>query len=222
MAVIKLIIFILFLASSLNAGAQNHPVVYAGFEYYRNTGFSNNSIGNFNVGAQVYQWKFFAPEIGYDLYFGALNEQDILNPIDPNAQSLQRLEKSFNGSLLTISPKLKFGREDAFLIISPKYHIGQVKAKGDYFVLLNNGDYGLEERQKTSVPISFWSFSIALEGFAVKTDSYWFTLAVHYTFLNTDEAFQKLDFSEYNIRTTISNSSTIGLGLRFYLDVFAK
>lgn len=222
MAVIKLIVFNPFLASSFNVGAQKHPVVYAGFEYYRNTGFSNNSIGNFNFGAQVYQWKFFAPEIGYDLYFGALNDQNILNPIDPNAQSLERLEKSFNTSLITLSPKLKFGNEEAFLIISPKYHIGQVNAKGDYFVLLNNVDYGLEERQKTSIPVSFWSFSIGLEGFAVKTDSYWFTLAVHYTFLNTDEVFQKLDFSEYNIKTTFSNSSTIGLGLRFYWDAFAK
>ena len=222
MAALKLIIIILVLSTGFNAGAQNHPVIYAGFEYYRNTGFDNNSIGNFNVGTQVYQWKFFAPEIGYDLYFGALNDQNILNPIDPSAQSLQRLEKSFNASLLTLSPKFKFGKEDAFLIISPKYHIGSVNAKGDYFVLMNNGNYVLEERQKTSVPVSFWSFSIGLEGLAVKTDSYWFTLAVHYTFLNTDEAFQKLDFSKYNIRTTFSNSSTIGLGLRFYWDPFAK
>ncbi|MGM0391974.1 MAG: hypothetical protein ACQEQB_09520 [Bacteroidota bacterium] len=222
MAAFKLITFLFFLATSLNVGAQNHPVVYAGFEYYRNTGFNNNSIGNFNVGAQVYQWKFFAPEIGYDLYFGALNDQNILNPDDPNGKSVQRLEKSFNASLITISPKLKFGKEDAFLIISPKYHIGNVNGKGDYFVLMNNGAYGLEERQKATVPVSFWSFSLGLEGFAVKTDSYWFTLAVQYTFLNTDEAFQKLDFSEYNIRTTFSNSSTIGLGLRFYWDPFAK
>ena len=87
---------------------------------------------------------------------------------------------------------------------------------------MDNRDYSLKEQQKTSVPVSFWSFSIGLEGLAVKTDSYWFTLAVHYTFLNTDEAFQKLDFSEYNIKTTFSNSSTIGLGLRFYWDAFAK
>ncbi len=222
MASFKLIGFILFLLTGYQVSAQNHPVIYAGFEYYRNTGFSNNSIGNFNVGAQVYQWKFFAPEIGYDLYFGALNDQNILNPFDPSAQSLQRLEKSFNASLITLSPKLKFGKDDAFVSFSPKYHIGSVKARGDYFVLTNNGDYGLEERQKTSAPVSFWSFSIGLEGLAIKTESYWFTLAVHYMFLNTDEAFQKLDFSEYNIKTTFSNSSTIGLGLRLYWDAFAK
>ncbi len=39
------------------------------------------------LGAQIYQWKFFAPEIAYNLYFGALKDQNILNPIDPNAQS---------------------------------------------------------------------------------------------------------------------------------------
>lgn len=222
MASFKLISVILFLLTNFQVSAQKHPVLYAGFEYYRNTGFNNSSIGNFNVGAQVYKWKFFAPEIGYDLYFGALNDQNILNPIDPGAQSLQQLEKSFNASLLTISPKLKFGRDDAFVSFSPKYHFGSVKARGDYFVLRNNGDYGLEERQKTSAPTSFWSFSIGLEGLAIKTESYWFTLAVHYTFVNTDEAFQKLDFSEYNIKTTFSNSSSIGLGLRFYWDAFAK
>lgn len=222
MAALRLVIIILVLSTGFNAWAQNHPVIYAGFEYYRNTGFNNNSIGNFNVGAQVYQWEFFAPEIGYDLYFGALNDQNILNPNDPNAKSFERLEKSFNASLITLSPKLKFGKEDAFLIISPKYHLGSVNAKGDYFVLMNNGNYGLEERKKTSVPVSFWSFSVGLEGLAVKIDSYWFTLAVHYTFLNTDKAFQKLDFSEYNISTTFSSSSTIGLGLRFYWDPFAK
>ncbi len=222
MAPFKVIVCVLFLGINFHVSAQTHPVLYGGFEYYRNTGFSNNSIGNFNVGAQVYQWKFFAPEIGYDLYFGALNDQNILNPIDPNAQSLERLEKSFNASLFTLSPKLKFGKDDAFLTFSSKYHIGSVRARGDYFVLMNNGDYGLQERQKTSAPVSFWSFSIGLEGLALKAESYWFTLAVHYMFLNTDEAFQKLDFSEYNIRTTFSNSSTIGLGLRFYWDAFAK
>lgn len=210
----------LFLFSS-EAKAQKHPVFYGGFEYYRHTGYLNDMYGNFNIGAQVYQWKFFAPEVGFDLYAGSKDDIEVNNPSDSNAQPIALFDQDFSAALFTISPKLKFGKEDAFFTLSPKYHIGTLKAKGNYLELMNSGDYGLEEQQKERVPVSFWSFAVGVEGLAIRTESYWFTLSLHYTLLDVEKAFKELDFSEKNINRSFSGSSTVGLGIRFYWDPFS-
>lgn len=217
---IFIVLFIYFF--SFEAKAQKHPVFYAGFEYYRHSNFENNMFGSLNLGAQVYQWKFFAPEVGLDFYAGSPNEIEIKNPSDFNAQATAIFEKDFSTVLFTLSPKLKFGKDDAFITLSPKYHVGTLKAKGEFLSLMSNGNYGLEEEQKVSVPVSFWSFAVGVEGLAIRTDSYWFTLSLHYTLLDVDKAFKELDFSKRSIEKSFTNSSTIGLGLRFYWDVFSK
>lgn len=212
--------FFLFFFSS-EVKAQKHPVFYVGFDYYRDTGFSDNMYGNLNVGAQVYQWKFFAPEVGLDLYAGWIDDIEIKNPSDVNAQPLALYDQDFSAALFTFSPKLKFGKDDAFLTFSPKYHIGTLKAKGHYSELMSNGGYGLEEQQKATVPVSFWSFAVGVEGLAIRTDSYWFTLSLHYTLLDVEKAFKELDFSEKNINSSFSGNSTLGLGVRFYWNAFS-
>jgi hypothetical protein len=168
---VTLIVFILFFFSQ-EVKAQKHPVFYAGFEYYRHTGFDNNMYGNFNLGAQVYQWNFFAPEVGLDYYAGSKDDITIKNPSDLNAQPIALFDQDFSAALFTLSPKLKFGKDDAFLTLSPKYHIGTLIAKGNYSELMSNGSYGLEEQQKVMVPVSFWSFAVGVEGLAIRTDSY--------------------------------------------------
>lgn len=220
--VILLIIGFFTIVFSSELKAQKHPVFYGGFEYYRHTDFNNDMFGSFNAGAQVYQWKFLAPEVGFDFYFGSADRKTVTSSSDLNAQPLAVLDRQSSAVLLTLSPKIKLGKDDAFITISPKYHIGNLKAKGNYLLLKNNGEYGLEEQQKVSVPVSFWSFSVGVEGLAIRTDSYWFTLSLHYTLLDVEKAFKDFSFSEEGIGRSFSTSSTLGLGVRFYWDPFSN
>ena len=203
--------------------AQKHPVFYGGIEYYRHTHFEGDAYFNFNAGAQVYRWKFFAPEVGFDLYMGSPSNIKVSNPVDPNYSEVAYLSRTMTVPLLTLAPKFKFGRDDAFITITPKYHIGEAAAKANYYELSSSGkEYHLEESQKVKKSVSFWSFAVGIEGFAIEAEKYWFSLSLNLTFLDVEEAFQDLDFSKYDIDAKIWNTTTLGFGIRFNWDPFVK
>lgn len=60
MGVIKKIILLLSFLFGLSCYAQQNPVIFAGVENFRNTGFEHNSFGNLHVGVRAFQWKFIA------------------------------------------------------------------------------------------------------------------------------------------------------------------
>lgn len=221
MAYCRLIfIFFLIFAGNFHASAQKYPAFYIGLDLYRQTDFKNNTFGNFNIGSQLFHWKIFAPEIGFEHYSGTLEEDNI--NIEGSGSPFYDgvFRKRFSGNFLSLNPKLKFGKNDAYLYISPKYHIGKVIAKGRYFELdESEAAYKLRESQKMSAPIWFWSFSIGFEGLAI-TDKYWFALFLNYTEISANDAFSLLDFSEQDIKTTGINTTTIGFGIRFYYNPF--
>lgn len=201
MAYRKLILPFFFISSGIfQISAQKNPVLYAGFDYYRDTEFKNNSFGNFNIGSQLFHWNFFAPEIGFEYYHGTLEDRNFRSENFGRQIAGGIFESNFSASFLSFNPKLKFGRDDAFFSLSPKYHVGKVVARGRYFKLNENGrNYILEESQKRSSPVWFWSFSIGFEGLAI-TEKYWFALFLNYTEVSANDAFSLLDFSEYDIK----------------------
>ncbi|PRX45266.1 hypothetical protein SAMN05878281_0337 [Salegentibacter salegens] len=204
--------------------AQKHPVFYAGFEGYRHTDFENNSFGKFSVGSQIYQIKFFAPEIGFDYGGGSLSERtvfgDNFNIQDPRKGLLRQ---RFTYSVLTFNPKLKFGEEDAYITFSPKYHIGRLKGEAAYLEYRgdNNRYIGVKESEEAKFNTSFWSFAIGFEGLQI-TAKYWFALSLHYTLVDANEVWNTMEFSAEDAFMQSASTSTIGLGFRFYYNPFAS
>lgn len=221
MASFKLILSSLLFLCLFQLHAQKHPVFYAGINLYRNATFDDKTYGSYEVGAQVYQLKFFAPEIGFTRYWGGLENRNIYRDSPVNSFPHGVFKQDFSASLLTFNPKLKFGREDAFITFNPKYHIGYIKARGDYLVYKPNGFSTLGERQDIQDRVAFWSFALGFEGFQI-TSKYWFGITLNYTTVNAMKVWNKLDFSQYGVKARSSHINTIGFGLRFYYNPFAS
>lgn len=49
---LSLLIFLMLISSA--GFSQVRPILYGGFDYFRDTGFENDSYINFNVGAQLF------------------------------------------------------------------------------------------------------------------------------------------------------------------------
>ena len=216
------IIFLFLLISAANPfklRAQKNPVLYGGMELFRHTDFENNSFGNFSLGSQLYHWKFFAPEIGFSHYGGTFRERGISHKPGIYTITPGLFNMNFNANVITFTPKIKVGKDDAFLSFSPTYHRGTAKAIGRYYVL-ENRRYVLEEGQKERVPVAFWSFSLGVEGFAIQEEKYWFTIFLTYTEVDANAPISRLNFTDYSIHTSDISTSTIGLGIRFYINPF--
>ena len=220
MAYSKLILFLAFcITINLGLQAQKNPVLYGGMELFRHTDFENNSFGNFNIGSQLYHWKFFAPEVGFTHYGGTFRERGIAHKPGIYTVTPGLYNMNFNANVFSFTPKIKLGRDDAFLSFSPTWHAGTANAAGRYYVL-EGRRYFLEESQKKSAPVSFWSFSLGVEGFAIQEEKYWFTIFLTYAEVDANAPLSQLDFTEYEIHTSNITTSTIGLGIRFYFNPF--
>jgi hypothetical protein len=134
--------------------AQQRPILTGGFDYFRDKSYDNNSYGNFNLGFQVYQWKFLAPEIGFNYYFGNLRDTERINPVEPEAKSLYKSDGRFGAPVFSIAPKLIFGNAEAALIFVPQYNVGTITTRGD-FSIATNKSYALTEQSRYKEDISF-------------------------------------------------------------------
>jgi len=214
--------FLVFFVSTLQA--QKHPVFYAGIEGYRHTDFENNSFTKLSIGSQIYQLKFFAPEIGFDHGGGVLRERSVFDEgiqLDNLIDGI--LRQRFTYSVLSLNPKLKFGEEDAYITFSPKYQVGRLKGESAYLEYsgTNNRYLGLKESEDASIKISFWSFAVGFEGIQI-TSKYWFALSLHYTLVDANKVWDTMEFSAEDAFIQSATTPTIGLGFRFYYNPFGS
>lgn len=222
MEIRKIIFWVFLVAISFNAIAQKHPVFYGGMDLYRQGSFENNYFGSLNVGAQIFHFKFLAPEIGYDNFWGGLPVMVITNGNQNPGLPDALFRQSFSTSVLTLNPKLKFGKEDAFLVIFPKYHVGNSYVKAYYSTnQLNNGTYTRKKYQEIKSQISYWSFAAGFEGIYI-SPHFWLGMALNFTNLNIRDDWHALDFSEYDIKADSPGTTTIGFGFRVYYDPFTS
>lgn len=216
----KIRLFVFFSLFSIGSIAQVKPVLYGGMDYFRDTGFENKSYINFNIGVEVFQWKFFAPEIGFEHYFGIAEGKELLNPADPNARPPAKLDSRFTTDHFSLAPKIKIGNEEAAFVFIPQYNIGKIHSRGDY--LIDSGDlYLLEDTQRFSESIAFWSFAAGIEGQFFDSEIIHFSLFLKYNTLNTTEILQKINFPNPGLRSTGGSTQGLGLGLRVYFDVIS-
>jgi len=218
----KIIFSVFLVAISFNAKAQNHLVFYGGLDLYRQGSFEGNYFGSLNFGTQIYQFKFFAPEIGYDFVFGRLPDREITKNGPQVGLPNAVFRQSFSTSVLTLNPKLKFGKEDAFLVFSPKYHIGNLKTKASYYANENdNSNFPRKKYQEVKNQISYWSFAVGFEGIYI-SPHFWLGITLNYTNLNIRDNWHALDFSEYDVKADAPGTTTIGFGMRIYYDPFTS
>ncbi|WP_157718060.1 hypothetical protein [Gramella sp. MAR_2010_147] len=194
---------------------------YGGFEYYRHTGFKNDAFYNVNLGSQVYQWKFFAPEVGVNFHAGFIPDREFDEGPDPNTIPVALSRASFTSFSISLAPKLKFGNEEAALVLIPEYNIGKRTAKGNYLVYNGNERYDLEQKETYSESQNYWSFAAGIEGQLLNVDHLWFSFYLKYTLLDSKKVIQSLDFSDYDFKSNGGSKDGYGLGIRVYYDLFS-
>ncbi|MCM4155804.1 hypothetical protein [Gramella sp. AN32] len=219
---IKKILLILFFIN-LSAFSQKHPVFYGGVEGYLFPQSENNVFAGISIGSQIYQFKFFAPEIGLDLYAGVVEQREI-NEGWPDATKLPDalMKQDFRASVLTLNPKFKFGNEDAFITFSPKYHIGRITGRARlYENRFDDGRFPLASNQTIKNRVAYWSFAVGFEGLNI-SDRSWFALSLNLTQLNARDAWGEIDFQDPNVKLSSMSRTSIGMGIRFYYNPFAS
>ena len=217
MKIKKILFSVIFVLAAFTGSAQIKPVLYGGVDYYRNKGFEQNAYVNFHIGSQLFQWYFLAPEVGFEHYYGLVRDVEELNPNDPNARPPSKLNTRFTTNNFSIAPKLKFGNEEASLIVLPQYNFGKISSHGD--LLKDIGDrYVLADRQRYSESIAFWSFAAGIEGQFYDSDILHFALLLKYTLLNSEEILSHIDFENSSLESAGGSADGLGVSFRVYFD----
>ena len=217
MKIHKFFITLLISLLSYSSFGQLKPLIYGGFDYYRNTKFLSNAHANINVGTQLFKWHFLAPEVGFEYSFGTPNDLEQLNPEDPNARPPAKLESRYSSRTFTAAPKIIIGNKEAALVFLPQYNIGRITARGD--LLKDTGNqYVRGDRQRVSEATDFWSFAAGIEGQFWESDIIHFSLLLKYSMFDSKEILQKINVGEPELRSTGGSAGDLGVTFRVYFD----
>lgn len=198
--------------------SQGKPVIYGGADYYRNKSFVANSYFNLNVGSQLFQWRFIAPEVGYEYHFGIVRDNNEVHPEEPNARAPSKVRSRFSTHTFSVAPKIIIGNEEAAFVFIPQYNIGNIKARRE--LLKDSGtNYFLTEQERVSNPINFWSFAAGVEGQFFDSDILLFAFLIKYHLLNTEDTFKEIELKNSDLKTTGGFKDGIGISFRVYFDV---
>lgn len=218
MATRKIIFLLFFTIVSLKGQAQIKPMLFGGIDYYRDKGFEENAYVNLNIGTQLFKWHFIAPEIGYEHYYGVVNENNEMNPNDPNARAPSKLKTGYSTNSLSLAPKLIFGNNEAALVLIPQYNFGEINVRGD--LLKDTGkEYVLDDQQKISETISYLSIAAGVEGQFFETEVLHFSLLLKYNFLNSEKTLEKIEIPQSRLNSNGGSAEGLGIGFRVYFDL---
>lgn len=213
----KIIFLLLLTITTFKAQAQIKPLLFGGIDYYRDKGFEENAYVNFNIGTQLFRWNFIAPEISYEHYYGLVDENNELNPNDPNARAPSKLKTRFFTNSLSLAPKLIFGNKEAALVVIPQFNFGEINVRGDLFKDTGK-QYVLDDQQKISESISYLSIAVGVEGQFFESDILHFSLLLKYNFLNSEKTLEKIEIPQSRLNSNGGSAEGLGLGFRVYFD----
>ena len=215
----RLLFFIIVLIGPFSANAQFQPRLYAGAKGFYNKSFESNFYGGFEAGAELFRFKFLAPEIGINYYSGHPNEFEEIDLESLPPEGIAKYDGRFNSFNFSVAPKLIFGDETAALVFIPEYNFGKMKVSERYFQRDGNF-YDLKEEVSDSRNHDFWSFSAGIEGDFFSLENIKFSLLVTYTTLNSEDGFEDLQFSETTKNYKEGSADGLGLTFRAYFDIF--
>ncbi|WP_350284262.1 hypothetical protein [uncultured Croceitalea sp.] len=131
-------IFLIFTLYSTLAFSQiRTPEAYISFSGFYNSDLKSNTYFNLAAGAELFTYKFIAPEIDATFYFGS------------NA------EESFSSWVGGLGPKLFLDDTAVRYALIPKYHWGNQASERDEASSENTAI-----TQKATQKFNFWSFSL--------------------------------------------------------------
>ena len=212
---------ILFILVSSSVHSQFSPKLYAGLNGLYDKGFENNTYGSLEIGAELFQVGFLAPEIGVKYYAGSPNESEILNFDQNPPAGLAKFDSRFKSFVFSLGPKVSIGNEEAAFVIIPEFNIGSIRTYKRYFSP-NGNSYELSEEVDKSQDINFWNFSAGVEGNFFDLDKITFSVLFNYSTMNTKKAFSNLQFTETARNYDPGSKDGIGLTIRAYFDIFQK
>lgn len=196
---------------------QQRPVLFGGFEYYRNKSYDANAYANISIGFQLYKWRFLAPEVGFNYYFGSIKDRELLSPEEPQARPPYKSDGRFGAAVFSFSPKMVFGNREAALVVIPQYNIGTINVRGDF--LKNSTDrYFLEDQIEHSEHTSFWSIAGGIQGQFYETETLFFSLLLSYTFLDTKHPLERIEEPGPYPQLNEGSTEGIGISVRVYFD----
>lgn len=195
------------------------PKIFAGANGFYDKGFESNNYGGFEIGSEILQFHFLAPEIGLSRYSGKPNGREIANIVNGMPRYDERFESQFRTVTFTIAPKLLFGNEEAALVILPQYNTGNIKVRKNYYEA-NGNYYEVSEKIESVKPFSYWNFSAGVEGDFFNLERFTFSLLLNYATLNSKKAIADLPFSETDRNYAGGSKGGIGLTFRAYFHIF--
>ena len=217
----KIYFLLLFILGAIPAHSQFSPKIYAGLNGLYNKGFEKNIYGSFEIGAELFEVGFLAPEIGLKYYTGSPKELEVLNFDQNPPEGLAKFDSRFNSFVFSLGPKITFGNEEAALVIIPEFNIGNIRTYKRYFSR-NRNSYELSEAIDDSQRINFWNFSAGIEGNFFDLDKVTFSVLLNYSTINTEKEFNNLQFANTSRNYNAGSEDGIGLTIRAYVDIFQK
>ncbi|PKB18869.1 hypothetical protein [Flavobacterium sp. 5] len=209
----KKIVFIIFLAISLNAKAQIvRP--YIGAAGYLYSGFEKSLFVGVDGGTEFKINRFIKPEIDISYFYGT-------NQNKTNYGSQGQLISVFSSTASALNfnfcPKICIGNDgqrNSFLVILPKYTFSKVTAVGE-FTTINSKDV----KTTTKETITDWQHSLGI-GIGVdfsissnNTDS--FCVNIYYQNVDMGKALNQLSHNGEIVNT----NNVLGLGFNYYFGI---
>ncbi|WP_299432058.1 hypothetical protein [uncultured Maribacter sp.] len=207
---LKIFLYCLFVFPVLVFNQFSTPKVFGEIGGFYEEQFepSPNVYLKLSAGAELFSYKFLAPEIDISYYKG--NDEDENSDFDNlgmvNYKSF--LKRDASTVIWGFAPKLFYGDEEYRLVLIPKYSFGTIHATGN---LIDSNSLEIEKKSKAD--IHFWSFAFGIEGYGW-SDNTICGLYLIYTGFNAGKALNKLDFTAEDFSNENYNTKAIGLSFR--------
>jgi len=169
---------------------------------------SPNMYLKLSAGAELFSFKFIAPEIDVSYYIAS--DEDENSDFDNlgNLSYKSFLNRKANAVIWGFAPKLFYGDEEYRLVLIPKYNFGNIQATGKFI----DSD-SIEIVKKSEADIHFWSFALGIEGYGWSDNTVCGLYLIH-TGFNAGKALNKLNFTTEDYPNENYNSKAIGLSFR--------
>ena len=164
-----------------------------------------------SAGAELFSYKFIAPEIDVSYYAGGDEDEDFeIGENDIVYRSI--LSRDISGFVWGFAPKFFYETDLYRLVLIPKYNFGSIKAEGHF---LDSEGNNLEQLVRTKV--YFWSFAFGIEGDAWR-NSPKIGIYLIYSGLNGGHALNQLSFEGNGYSSRDYNTKALGIGVRLSYD----
>jgi len=208
-------LFLLFLVPLFGCAQFSTPEIFLELGGFYEDEFEPSVYVKVAAGAELFSYKFIAPEIDISYYGGGAEDEDFT--FDGNGINYRSiLHRNMSGFVWGFAPKLFYEDDSYRLVLIPKYNFGTIKGNGGF---LDSEDLRIEKSASTK--IHFWSFALGIEGDAWR-NSPKIGIYLIYSGLNGGPALNQLDFEENGYPGQNYNTKALGLSFRLNYDFKRK